>query len=289
MLHPRLLAFIPFTLLAACDRGSARSPAASARTDTMVARANVKDTATMVPVSRDSADRCRWEEPAPRAHAGDEYWLAHWERSGMVRGVGLRCALREGGPEVRVVVRGYDDIPHYVDVYSPPDGRVRAQTLLLDTDEPANEHSGLMVGEDLNDDGWTDLRVQTWTGSAGISHDVFMWNPGHGRFEQDSIFPGGTNIAAVHGEPCANVSSASGAGHLTGGEYCWVRGGWHLVGSFQLDQLEGSAAMVRRFEWRNDDRVLRTVIDTVPRDVVRDIPDFRRPRSARAQPMRTRG
>lgn len=211
----------------------------------------------------------------------------------MSRGVALRCALRDGGPEVRVVVGGGFSIPMGVHVYSPPDARSALQMLALDNDQPAGQRSDLLVGEDLNDDGWTDLRVQTWSGSAGVTHDVFMWNPRRGRFEQDSVFPRGTNIAAMDGAPCVSGSSRSGAGHFSGGEFCWSRGTWHLVGTFQVDWLDGSEPgqdlSVRQLEWRDDDRVLRRVVDTLPSDSARDIPDFHRAARVRARSQEDRG
>lgn len=69
------------------------------------------------PLSRDSADRCRWEEPSPRAHSGEEHRRAYWDSVAMGRGVALLCELRDGGRVVRVVVRGDAySIPRQVDV-----------------------------------------------------------------------------------------------------------------------------------------------------------------------------
>ncbi|MFL5542281.1 MAG: XAC2610-related protein [Longimicrobiaceae bacterium] len=236
---------------------------------------------SMMPIPRDSADRCRWEEPSPRAHAGEAYELAHWDSVAMGRGVALRCELRGGGPTVRVVVRGDNySIPRQVEVYSPPGARAATQTLTLDTEEPAYEHSGLMIGQDLNDDGWTDLRVQTWSGTAGISYDVFMWNPRRGRFEQDSVFTGGTSIHAIDGRPCVGEESKSGIGHSGGGEYCWARGGWQKVRTYQLDAPDTRDASwpsiyVRRTEWWAGGKVVRTVVDSLPFDSALADPDFR--------------
>lgn len=286
-----LSAILIAAALAACDRGDPPSrppPAPPAR-----AQATARDTGRLEPIGRDSTDRCRWEDPVPRAHVGDDNWLAKWDSASMSRGVPLRCALRDGGPEVRVVVGGEFSIPMGVHVYSPPDARTALQMLALDNDERAGARSNLLVGEDLNDDGWTDLRVQTWSGSAGVTHDVFTWNPRRGRFEQDSVFPGGTNLYAVDGVPCVWGSSRSGVGHSSGGEYCWSRGRWHLVGVYQRDAVEGAGPSrglsVRRLEWRDGDRVLRTVIDTLPDDSARDIPDFHRSPSVRARLRGDRG
>jgi hypothetical protein len=232
------------------------------------------------PVVRDSADRCRWEEPAPRAHVGEEYRYQWRDERSMQRGVALRCALRDGGPEVRVVVRGLSYAPRWVDVYSPPEARVATQALALDIAEPANEHSQLMIGQDLNDDGWTDLQVRTSTGTAGLSEDVFMWNPRRRRFEQDSVFPRGTNIHAIDGRPCVGEESRGSSAAYAGGEYCWARGGWHRVRTYRLDNSHAtadrrSAFFVRTTEWLEDGRVLRTWTDTLPADSARGDAEFR--------------
>lgn len=286
-----LLLTAAFTF-AACGRGDP-SPPPAAPAPPAVAQAPVRDPVRMTPVGRDSADRCRWEGAAPVAPTGGDTWLAKWDSAAMQRGVPLRCELREGGPAVRVVVGGGFSIPMAVDVYSPPDASAAMQRLLLDNDEPASARSELLYGEDLNDDGWTDLRVQTWSGTAGVTHDVFTWNARRGRFEQDSVFPRGTNIYALDGVPCVHESSRSGAGHFSGGEYCWSRGGWHLTGTYQVDWFDGSGPeqdlSVRKLEWRNDDRVLGTVVDTLPSDSARDISDFHRTPPPRARSRGDRG
>ncbi|MFL5542280.1 MAG: XAC2610-related protein [Longimicrobiaceae bacterium] len=217
---------------------------------------------SMRPISRDSADRCRWEEPSPRAHTGEEYWLAHWDSASMERGVPLRCVLREGEPEVRVVVRGADGIPMVVEVYFPADARTKVQTLALDNDEHASEQSSLAVGEDLNDDGWTDLRVKTWSGSGGVIYDLFTWNPQRSRFEQDSVFPGGTDIHSLDRRGCAGTVHRNGAFQSGGGEFCWSGGRWHLVRRWTADK-RAERFHVRRTEEMRDGRVLRVHIDTV--------------------------
>jgi hypothetical protein len=259
----------------ACGRGPSTEPPRS--TGPPAARVSAAAADSMAPVARDSADRCRWEAPVPLAHTREEYATAPWDERSMRSGVALRCVLRAGGPEVRVVVRGDDRIPRWVDVYSPADARARAQTLVVrDNEQPASEHGDLLRGQDLNDDGWTDLRVQTWSGTAGVSHEVFMWNPRRGRFEQDSVFPGGTGIYAIHGRPCVGEESWSGLGHAGGGEYCWARGGWHLVRTYRLDADNAAAEFyVRTTRWLEDGRVLRTWTDTLPADSAQADPEFR--------------
>jgi hypothetical protein len=260
---------------AACGRGRPADPPPAR----VSAAAQAND--SMSPIARDSTDRCRWEAPVPLAHTREEYRYRWWDEASLNRGVPLRCALRGGGPEVRVVVRGDGQVPRWVDVYSPPDARVHAQTLeVRDNDEPAHEHSDLAVGEDLNDDGWTDLWVQTWSGTAGVYYEVFMWNPRRHRFEQDSVFPGGTSIYAIDGRPCVGEERRGYPGYATGGEYCWARGGWHLVRTYRLDNDHASADprnafFVRTTEWLEDGRVLRTWTDTLPADSARRNAEFR--------------
>jgi hypothetical protein len=217
----------------------------------------------MAPVPRDSTDRCRWEGLPPRAHTGEAYRLAHWDEGSMARGVALRCALRAGGREVRVVVRGDYAIPQRVDVYSPPEARTVTQTLVLDNDERSYEHADLLRGEDLNDDGWADLLVKTWSGTAGVTEDVFMWNPRRGRFEQDSVFRRGVNVYAIDGRPCIGEEMD----RRRGGEYCWARAGWQKVRTYRLERpLPADPArdiFIRTTEWWDGGRVVRTFVDSM--------------------------
>jgi len=254
---------------AACGRGrSAETPPARVTVvtdnDTMVdgrsAAAPAKD--SMAPVTRDSTDRCRWEGPVPMAHTSEESWLRKWDAASLDRGVPLRCVLRDGGPEVRVVVRGDGSIPMVVDVYFPADTGAKVQTLTLDNDERASEYSDLAVGEDLNDDGWTDLRVQTWSGSGGVVHDLFTWNPRRSRFEQDSVFPGGTDIHSLERRGCAGTVHRYGASESVGAEYCWSGGRWHLVRRWTADKSP-ERFQVRTTEEMREGRVLRVRIDTI--------------------------
>jgi len=255
-----------FAVIACERRPSAETPSAR-----VSAATPARD--STAPIARDSSDRCRWEGTAPRAHTGEEYGLAQWDSAAMAHGVALRCALRAGGPDVRVVVRGdYGGIPKQVDVYSPVDARRRMQTLALDNEQPAEEDGTLLKGEDLNDDGWTDLRVRTWSGTGGVTEDVFTWNPQRSRFEQDSVFPRGTGIFAYEDRPCVGEESESG-GLGGGGETCWADGRWHLVRTYRLDPAGDS--YVRNTHWLEEGRVVRTWTDTLPRDSADHDPEFR--------------
>ncbi|MFL5383613.1 MAG: XAC2610-related protein [Longimicrobiaceae bacterium] len=244
----------------ACGRGRSADPPAKVSAAPPSAKALPND--SMVPVARDSADRCRWEEPVPMAHTSEDDLPRKWDEGSMERGVPLRCVLRDGGPEVRVVVGGIESIPMGVQVYFPADARTKVQTLALDNDERASEWSDLAVGEDLNDDGWTDLRVQTWSGSGGVVHDLFMWNPQRSRFEQDSVFPRGTEITPLERRGCAGTAHRNGAFESTGAEYCWSGGRWHLERRWKADK-RAERFHVRTTEEMRDGRVLRMRIDTV--------------------------
>jgi len=245
----------------ACERGASPPPPAKVSAVPPAAKAVPANDSTS-PVARDSADRCRWEEPVPMAHRSEDDLPRKWDEGSMERGVPLRCVLRDGGPEVRVVVGGIESIPMGVQVYFPADARTEVQTLALDNDERASERSSLAVGEDLNDDGWTDLLVQTWSGSGGVVHDLFMWNPRRSRFEQDSVFPRGTDISPLERRGCAGTAHRNGAFNSSGGEFCWSGGRWHLVRRWTKDK-RAERFHVRRVEEMRDGRVLRVRIDTV--------------------------
>jgi hypothetical protein len=240
----------------ACGRGRPADPPPAR----VSAAAPAND--SMTPIARDSADRCRWEAPVPLARASGGDRPPWWDAASLDRGVPLRCVLRDGGPEVRVVVRGADSRPMVVEVYFPADARTKVQTLTLDNDERAHERSSLAEGEDLNDDGWTDLRVKTWSGSGGVFYDLFTWNPRRSRFEQDSVFPGGTDIHSLERRGCAGTVRRSGAFNSVGGEYCWSGGRWHLVRRWTADK-RAERFHVRRTEEMRDGRVLHVRIDTV--------------------------
>ncbi|HYH79461.1 MAG TPA: hypothetical protein VEX86_06680 [Longimicrobium sp.] len=188
---------------------------------------------------REPGDRCRYADARRQARPGDANYGARYDTTAMSRGVTLRCALREGGPEVRLVVLGSHGIPMAIDVYLPATAARATQRLFTqDNDEGATEGSGLAYGEDLNRDGWTDIKLKTWSGSGGIFYDVFMYEPRRGRFVVDSVLKGGGGVVPLEGdEPCVITSHRSGVGNWTSHYYCWRGAGWELVRQRRQESL----------------------------------------------------
>lgn len=211
-------------------------------------------------------DRCRWADSVVNPALHTPGFGTGYEPGMLERGIALECALRPGGRRVRLVVGGEDGIPLSVDVHAPPDARTRVQRLPLDNSERAYRGSELVQGQDLNDDGWTDLKVQTYSGSGGILYDVFTWNPRTGRFEQDSVMPTASNVRPVDGRACVHTSRASGAFNVHGAEFCWSRGGWRLVRRWEWQAIDapGSTLAVQTTEEMRNGRVVRVRVDTVP-------------------------
>ncbi|HVG44736.1 MAG TPA: hypothetical protein VM890_08395 [Longimicrobium sp.] len=220
------------------------SPVATAAQDTVVAITISTTTDTLageeVEPDRDPSDRCRYADARRQARPGDTNYGTPYDTVAMSRGVTLRCALREGGPEARVMVLGGWGIPMAVDVYVPATASRRTQRLFItDNDERAYEGSSLAHGIDLNRDGWTDLKVQTWSGSAGISYALFMYDPARRRFVQDSVLPGGGGIVPIagSGEPCVGTGQRMGAGNFHDVDYCWRGGRWVAVRETRQERL----------------------------------------------------
>lgn len=200
------------------DRPAAAPPADTVTRATVVV-ADTSEEEEYPQVPRDSTDRCWMTDPARNARA---------DSATIHNGVTFRCALRRGGPEVRLVVSGEWGIPMGVDVHSPPDAPRRSQQLLLDTDERASALAGIVTGDDLNDDGWTDLKVLTWSGSGGAFFDVFMYAPGRSAFVKDSTLSGEGAVAPLDEGPCVWTGSRMGIGHRRSAEWCWAGGRWVL-------------------------------------------------------------
>jgi hypothetical protein len=174
---------------------------------------------------READDVCRFTDERSlhgRWHYGERY-----DPAAMQRGVTLRCPLRRNGPEVRLVVRGESAVPTAVAVYSPADASAPLQTLAFENDEGAYEGSPLVVGRDLDGDGWTDLSVMTWYGSGGAMYEIFRYDPRRRRFARDDEMAGVGNVRPLEGRPgCVRTSWASGAFEGTSTESCRVNGVW---------------------------------------------------------------
>ncbi|HEU4560921.1 MAG TPA: hypothetical protein VFS20_23925 [Longimicrobium sp.] len=186
-------------------------------------------------------DRCRYADRRRQARPGDANYGAPYDTAAMSRGVTLRCALREAGPEVRLVVGGEYGIPMGVDVYIPATAARATQRLFMeDNDQRAREGSRLVEGEDLNRDGWTDLKVQTWSGSGGVFYDVFMYDPRMRRFAKDSVLSGGGGVVPLEGsQTCVGTGRRSGAGNWTSDDFCWRGGRWVHIRQRQQEVLGG--------------------------------------------------
>jgi hypothetical protein len=151
----------------------------------------------------------------------------HFDSAEVARGIPFRCALRAHGPYVRIVVGGAGGLPERITV-SPSDRPGRpVQTLAFAPDEAVSPH--VLVGEDLNRDGWTDLKAQVWSGSAGIGYQVYMYDPRRGRFAADTVLAPGVGVEPLGGtRPCVESVAGMGAGSATDQHYCWEHGRWVL-------------------------------------------------------------
>ena len=185
----------------------------------------------------------------------------------MRRGVAFRCPLREGGREVRLVVSGEWSIPMGVDVFSPPDAGKRSQQLLLDTDERTIPGQHLVKGEDLNDDGWTDLKVPTWSGTGGQGYDVFMYDPRRSGFVKDTVLSGGGGVVPREGRPCVGTGWRSGISHHLLNEYCWSGGAWVLERADELNMIKSTPdceyLYARSSKVRRSGRMQPVPLDTI--------------------------
>jgi hypothetical protein len=206
-------------------------------------------------------DDCRYADARPRPRQGEPGYWQPYDSLAMARGVEYRCALRPAGPEVRLVVRGEWGIPMVVDVHSPPDAAHPLQRLEMENDERARQGSDLVTGEDLNGDGWTDLRVRTFSGTGGVMYDVYLYAPAARAFVRDTVLSGEGNIRALAGSPCAETSWRMG-GHWSSLAYCWKDGRWIPTRGVSLEPAEGKGYVRTRAERRGDTlQVVR--VDTV--------------------------
>jgi hypothetical protein len=210
----------------------------TAGTDT-VTRAAVADSPSG-PL-QEPPNACRYADSRPRPRFGEAAYGQPYDSAAMSRGVTLRCALRGGGPEVRLVVQG-EWAPTAVDVFDPPAAPRPAQRLLLDNDQRAYEGSDLVEGEDLNRDGWTDLKVQTWSGTGGVFYDVFMYQPARHRFVKDSALSGGGGVVPLkRRETCVGTGSRTGMGDWVSDDFCWRDGRWVHVRQREQKRLGDSS------------------------------------------------
>ncbi|MFL5383612.1 MAG: XAC2610-related protein [Longimicrobiaceae bacterium] len=212
--------------VAACGRGrSADSPPARVAAPVSALRAPARDSAPRWLEPRQPGDQCRRadgadDRPHPSSPSGavDHEDLSH--------GLAFLCTLREGHT-ARLVLHAYAyGGPRMVLVYAPPGATVAADTLRFsDESEPPYAGATIMEGEDLNGDGWTDVRVMTFHGTGGRMFDVFRYDPAHRRFEKDTVLSGQGNIRRVADTSCTRMSWRMG-GSWSWMDLCWRNGRW---------------------------------------------------------------
>jgi len=209
----------------ACDRGAPPPARTVAASTTAPPTAPAVDTAPRWLEPRRPGDRCRRasgedDRPHPSSPSGG---VAHEDLS---HGVAFDCTLREGHL-MRLVLEGDDyGWPAAVLVYDPPGAAVPADTLKMEEAEPPYAGATLLEGEDLNGDGWTDVRVMTFHGSGGRMFDVFRYVPSRHRFEKDTVLSGEGNVRRVGTTPCARISWSMGVGNWSWMDRCWRDGRW---------------------------------------------------------------
>jgi len=219
-------ATIAVAAAAGCGRDAAPSARAAASSGAAAPAAPppVPPPDTTTPLeAREPGDRCRRESAAaPRALVIDSFVSSYED---IRPRLAFRCTLRAGRPARLVLeTRDFGD-PAAVLVYDPPDAPAAADTLLLSEAEPPYRGAPIVEGEDLDGDGWTDVRVMTFHGSGGRMFDVFRYAPARRRFEKDTVLSGGGNIHRV-GAACVRDSWAMGVGTWSSRERCWRNGRW---------------------------------------------------------------
>ncbi|WP_420129843.1 XAC2610-related protein [Longimicrobium sp.] len=261
---------------AACAGCGPREPAAGEASvipgvDTVFSGTTTPANSAAAPASwTPPPDECRYTDARPRPGQGEpEYWQPY-DPVVMKRGVEYRCALRPKGPEVRLVVRGEHGIPSAADVHSPADAARPLQRLELENDERARQGSDLVTGEDLNGDGWTDLRMPTFSGTGGVMYDVYLYAPAGRTFVRDTVLSGEGNIRRLAGSPCTETSWRMG-GHWSSLSYCWQGGRWIPTRGVSLEPADGAGYVRTRREHRGDS------LQAVRIDTVDDPDDARSP------------
>ena len=179
--------------------------------------------------TRVPGDRCR------RENAGDSVSVTPdsfgISREDLSRGIAFHCDLRRGHPARMFIEYDRYGWATLLLVRDLPSSSAPDTVLLTEETERPYAGASILEGEDLDGDGWTDLRVMTFHGSGGRMFDVFRYDPARRRFARDTVLSGRGNIEAVGDPPCARTSWAMGAGTwdmvvlcLRGGRWVPVRG-----------------------------------------------------------------
>ena len=217
-----------------CGRGAeppARTVAASPPASPAAAPAAVAapDTVLRWREPREPYDRCRRADGSDQRPPMEnpEGSVGHEDLS---HGLAFLCTLRDGHP-ARLVLQGdASGIPTTVLIYDPPAAAAPSDTLSIGDEpgdaEPPYAGGTILEGEDLNGDGWADVRVMTYFGSGGRMFDVFRYDPRRGRFEKDTVLNGRGNFRHVAGTSCARSSWKTSAADHSWMEWCWRGGRW---------------------------------------------------------------
>jgi hypothetical protein len=181
----------------------------------------------------------------------------------MKNGVPFRCRMRKDGPQVRLVLSGDGGVPMEVRIHLPAHSARPLQAFGLENDQRAYEGANLLVGEDLDGDGWMDLRVRTYSGSGGVMYDVFRYRPATRRFVQDTMLSGSMNVHRIAGRPCTRTSSKTSADDIESFDYCWSRGAWVLTRTDKQERF-GSGRILETVRERRGGRMQVVRVDTFP-------------------------
>lgn len=267
----RLAAPLLAAALAACDRAPpprAAMPDLRAMQESVTAAERlarldegrqliVMDSAAEYREPPERPDDCHYAGPRRQVR-----YAAPYDSTVMRGGIPFRCRLRARGPEVRVVLGGEGSIPLGIQVYSPAEAARPAQTFALDNSEGAYEGGDLLTGEDLNGDGWMDLRVRTYSGSGGVMYDVFRYSPPARGFVRDTVLSGATNVRRIAGRPCAGWSSKTSADDVTDYDLCWSGGAWVLTREDGHERA-GRGELIHTIRERRGDRMQVVSVDTI--------------------------
>ena len=174
---------------------------------------------------RQAWDRChRQGHPEPKEYVSGDGSLG---RTDLAHDLPILCALRPERELRLTPVLDRDGFPTAILVHEPASAAEARDTLRLSdpTDIPY-QGAAWIEGEDLNGDGWTDVKVMTFYGSGGHMYDVFLYAPARQRFERDTVFSGRGNVHRVGETACVTESWHMGVAIDSRVERCWHGGRW---------------------------------------------------------------
>jgi hypothetical protein len=208
---------------------------------------------------------CVRTSPVPPRIAGD---TAVHERDEDIRpGVVFRCVLHRGQAPIRMALRADPrwNVPVDVGVYRPAGAARPAQVLVLDdASAPPPLGEAFLEGEDLNGDGWMDLKVLKHAGATGNRmYDVFMYSPARAGFVRDTTIGHAGPMTPV-GNGCVLETWNSGWSLRSRSRFCWRGGRWLLAWSETEEALRDREGWwVRTVSERRGGRLRTVRVDTV--------------------------